>query len=34
MEISKEILTQYSDLQQECKEVVRYVRSIIDILFL
>lgn len=25
MAISKEILIQYSDLQQECKEVVTYV---------
>ena len=25
MAISKEILTQYSDLQQECREVVTYV---------
>lgn len=25
MAISKEILIQYSDLQQECKEVVTYI---------
>ena len=34
MAISKEVLVQYADLQQECKEVVTYVTLQFDKIFL